>query len=100
MVHAPVALSAVALSTAAAYGWGSQTAYGPLLYVWVTLFVFYVFNRGAAFVYLALMAAGYALALALEDPAENPLDGLDRDRRRVCSAQASSWPWSATGSAR
>jgi diguanylate cyclase (GGDEF)-like protein/putative nucleotidyltransferase with HDIG domain len=71
----PVAVCAVALSTAAAYGWGSQTAYGPLLYVWVTLFVFYVFSRGAALVYLALMAAGYALALVLEDPAENPLDG-------------------------
>ncbi len=71
----PVALCAVALSTAAAYGWGSQSAYGPVLYVWVTLFVFYVFTRGAALVYLALMAAGYALALVLEDPAENPLDG-------------------------
>ena len=39
------------------------------------MFAFYVFSRGAALVHLALMAAGYALALVLEDPAENPLDG-------------------------
>jgi diguanylate cyclase (GGDEF)-like protein len=71
----PVAATATALSTAAAYGWGSGSAFGPLLYVWVAMFVFYVFSRGAAFVHLALMAAGYALALLLEDPAENPLDG-------------------------
>jgi diguanylate cyclase (GGDEF)-like protein/putative nucleotidyltransferase with HDIG domain len=63
------------VSSAAAYGWGSETAYGPLLYVWVTMFAFYVFNRGAALVHLALMAAAYAAVLVLEDPAENPLDG-------------------------
>jgi diguanylate cyclase (GGDEF)-like protein/putative nucleotidyltransferase with HDIG domain len=71
----PVAVTATVLSTAAAYGWGSGSAYGPLLLVWATMFAFYVFKRSAAFVYLALMAVGYAVALVLEDPAENPLDG-------------------------
>ncbi len=71
----PVALLATALATAAAYGWGSGSAYGPLLYVWVAMFVFYVFSRAAAFVHLGLMAAALAVVLALEDPAENPLDG-------------------------
>jgi len=71
----PVALTASVLSTTAAYGWGSESAYGPLLLVWATMFAFYVFERGAAFVYLALMAVGYAGALVLEDPAANPLDG-------------------------
>jgi diguanylate cyclase (GGDEF)-like protein len=71
----PIGVIGTAVSTAAAYGWGSGTAYGPLLYVWVTMFAFYVFTRGVALVHLALMAAAYALALALEDPAENPLDG-------------------------
>jgi diguanylate cyclase (GGDEF)-like protein len=71
----PVAAVGTALSSAAAYGWGTESAYGPLPYVWVTLFAFYFFGRGAALVHLALMAAGYALALDLEDPAENPLDG-------------------------
>jgi diguanylate cyclase (GGDEF)-like protein len=70
-----VALLGTALSTAAAYGWGSESAYGPLPYVWVTLFVFYFFSRPAALVHLAIMAAGYALALVEESPSENPLDG-------------------------
>ena len=71
----PIGVLGTAVSTAAAYGWGSASAYGPLLYVWVTVFAFYVFARGPALVHLALMAAGYALALVLENPVENPLDG-------------------------
>ena len=71
----PIGVLGTAIATAAAYGWGTSSAYGPLLYVWVAIFAFYVFTRGAALVHLALMAAAYALALALEDPAENPLDG-------------------------
>jgi diguanylate cyclase (GGDEF)-like protein len=70
-----VALLGTALSTSAAYGWGTESAYGPLPYVWVTLFVFYFFTRSAALVHLAIMAAGYALALVEESPSENPLDG-------------------------
>jgi two-component system, cell cycle response regulator len=71
----PIGVVATAISTGAAYGWGSGSAFGPLLYVWVTMFAFYVFTRGAALVHLALMAVAYAIALTLEDPAENPLDG-------------------------
>ena len=71
----PVALTAIAISSAAAYGWGSESAYGPLLYVWVALFAFYVFDRPAALVYLVLMAAAFGLVLVLEDPAESALDG-------------------------
>jgi diguanylate cyclase (GGDEF)-like protein len=70
-----VAVFGTALSSTAAYGWGSESAYGPLPYVWVTLFVFYFFSRSAALVHLALMAAGYALALVEESPPESPLDG-------------------------
>jgi diguanylate cyclase (GGDEF)-like protein/putative nucleotidyltransferase with HDIG domain len=70
-----VALLGTALSTTAAYGWGAESAYGPLPYVWVTLFVFYFFSRSAALVHFALIAAAYALALVVESPAENPLDG-------------------------
>src|SRR5215218_4217717 len=43
-----VALLDTALFTAAAYGWGSMSSYGPLPYVWVTGFVFYFFSRSAA----------------------------------------------------
>jgi diguanylate cyclase (GGDEF)-like protein len=70
-----VALLDTALFTAAAYGWGSMSSYGPLPYVWVTGFVFYFFSRPAALVHLSIIAAGYALALAQESPPENPLDG-------------------------
>jgi diguanylate cyclase (GGDEF)-like protein/putative nucleotidyltransferase with HDIG domain len=71
----PIVFLGTAISTAAAYGWGSESAYGPLPFVWVTLLAFYFFGRAAALVHLALMAAGYALALGLEDPSESPLDG-------------------------
>jgi diguanylate cyclase (GGDEF)-like protein len=71
----PVVAAGTAIATAAAYGWGTESAYGPLPYVWVTLFAFYFFTRGAALVHLALIAAAYALALVLENPVENPLDG-------------------------
>ena len=70
----PIGVIGTAVSTAAAYGWGTESAYGPLLYVWVTMFAFYVFSRGTALLHLALMAAAYGLALILEDPAESPLD--------------------------
>jgi diguanylate cyclase (GGDEF)-like protein len=70
-----VALLGTVLSTTAAYGWGSESAFGPLPYVWVTLFVFYFFSRPVALVHVAIMAAGYALALVQESPPENPLDG-------------------------
>ena len=71
----PIVAVGTAISTAAAYGWGTESAYGPMPYVWITLFAFYFFSRGAALVHLALIAAAYALALVLEDPVENPLDG-------------------------
>ena len=70
-----VAVLDTALFTAAAYGWGSMSVYGPLPYVWVTGFVFYFFTRSAALVHLAIIAAAYAVALVQESPAENPLDG-------------------------
>jgi diguanylate cyclase (GGDEF)-like protein len=71
----PLAVLGTALSTTAAYGWGSESAYGPLTYVWVTLFVFYFFSQPAALAHLAIMAAAYALALVEESPPESPLDG-------------------------
>jgi diguanylate cyclase (GGDEF)-like protein len=71
----PIVVLGTAIATAATYGWGTAAAYGPLAYIWVTLFAFYFFTRGAALVHLALIAAAYAFALVLEDPVENPLDG-------------------------
>lgn len=70
-----VALIGAALATATAYGWGSMSAYGPLPYVWVTLFVFYFFSRSAALVHLTIMVAAYAGVLVQDSPPDNPLDG-------------------------
>jgi diguanylate cyclase (GGDEF)-like protein len=72
--HLAVVLG-TALATSAAYGWGTESAYGPLPYVWVTLFAFHFFARGPALFHLALIATAYAFALVLEEPDENPLDG-------------------------
>ena len=95
----PIVLLGTAVSTAAAYGWGTESAYGPLAYAWVPLFAFYFFSRGAALVHLALVAAAYALALVLEDP------GRTRSTGGWPPWPRSSWPacscrWSATTSPR
>src|SRR3954454_21978062 len=39
----PSVLLGTAVSTAAAYGWGTQSAYRPLAFAWVPLFVSYFF---------------------------------------------------------
>src|SRR3954452_13454145 len=44
----PVRAVGTVIATAAAYGWGTESAYGPMPYVWITLFAFYFFSRGAA----------------------------------------------------
>jgi diguanylate cyclase (GGDEF)-like protein len=75
VAYHPLMVLGTAIATAATYGWGTESAYGPLPYVWVTVFAFYFFTRGSALVHLALMAIAYAIALVLEDPVENPLDG-------------------------
>ena len=70
-----VALLGTALFTAAAYGWGSRARTGRCRTCGSRGFVFYFFTRSAALVHLAIIAAAYAVALVLESPAENPLDG-------------------------
>jgi diguanylate cyclase (GGDEF)-like protein len=64
-----------AVASVAAYAWGSASAYQPLPYVWITLFAFYFFTLRAALLHLALIGAGYAIALAAESPPGDPLDG-------------------------
>src|SRR5687768_15978889 len=64
-----------ATASVAAYAWGSESSYGPLPYLWVTLFAFYFFSLEVALVHTALVAAGYAIALVVESPPGNHLDG-------------------------
>ena len=72
--HVAAALGG-ALASVAVYAWGTKSAYAPLPYVWVTLGVFYFFPLRAALVHLALIAAGYAAALAAESPTGSVVDG-------------------------
>src|SRR3954454_23259060 len=68
-------LAGTALATAAVYAWGTESSYAPLPYLWIALFAFYFFPLRAALAHTVLIAAGYALALGLEDPAKTPVDG-------------------------
>jgi diguanylate cyclase (GGDEF)-like protein/putative nucleotidyltransferase with HDIG domain len=72
--HVVVAAGSMAASLGV-YAWGHASSYGPLPYVWVTLFAFYFFRLSAAVVHLVLAMTGYGLALALESPPGNHLDG-------------------------
>jgi diguanylate cyclase (GGDEF)-like protein len=72
--HLSAVLGAVLLS-AAVYAWGTESAYAPLPYLWLALGVFYYFSLPLALAHLALIAAGYAGALALESPPGNLIDG-------------------------
>jgi diguanylate cyclase (GGDEF)-like protein len=63
------------VASLAAYAWGSASAYEPLPYLWITLFVFYFFSLPAALIHVALIGAGYAIALAAESPPGDPVDG-------------------------
>ena len=70
-----VALLGTALASAAVYAWGTGHAYPPLPFLWVTIFVFYFFRLRPALVHMALIAAGYAIVLSLEDTGRTQVDG-------------------------
>jgi diguanylate cyclase (GGDEF)-like protein len=71
--HLGAAAGTVAASLAV-YAWGTDSAYGPMPYVWVLLFAFYFFSLPAALGQLALVGLGYAIALAADDSAGDHLD--------------------------
>lgn len=64
--HAGV-VSASLAATLAIYGWGEHSPYGPLPYLWVTLYAFYFFSRSAALVHIAVLAAMFGVELGLRD---------------------------------
>ncbi len=72
--HVMVAGGTVVASLAA-YAWGSASSYEPLPYMWITLFAFYFFSLRAALIHMALVGAGFAVALAAESPPGHALDG-------------------------
>ena len=59
--------AATALATLAIYAWGPQTAYGPLLYLWIAFFAFYFFSFTAGLAHLGLIGVAFAVQLDAQD---------------------------------
>jgi len=64
--HAGVVV-ATALATVAIYCWGEHAPYGPLPYLWVTIYAFYFFTLPAALVHMAVLGAMFGVELGLRD---------------------------------
>jgi diguanylate cyclase (GGDEF)-like protein/putative nucleotidyltransferase with HDIG domain len=58
---------ATALATLAIYGWGDLAPYGPLPYLWVTIYAFYFFSLPAALVHMAVLGAMFGIELGTRD---------------------------------
>ena len=64
--HALAAVGTL-LASAGTYAWGTESAYGPLAYLWVAGYVFYFFPLGVALVHMASIAVAFGAVLAVED---------------------------------
>jgi PAS domain S-box-containing protein len=62
-----VLVSGTLIVSLANYYAGSSTLY-PLLYTWAVLYAFYFFRLPEAFAHMAIVAASYAVVLAIQDP--------------------------------
>lgn len=60
-------VAATAIATLAIHSWGDQGPYGPLPYLWVTIYVFYFFSLPVALVHMALLGAMFGVDLGLRD---------------------------------
>ena len=90
-------------ASAAIYAWGVESLYGPLPYLWVTVYVFYFFPLPLALVHLASIAAAFAAVIAVEDPDYTPVASWvatvghparrrRADRRGAHADAPASWP--------
>jgi diguanylate cyclase (GGDEF)-like protein len=70
-----VAVGATLLAAAANLAWGPASVYSPLPYLWVVIYVCWFFRPAAAAAHVALVAASYAAALALEGVDESAIGG-------------------------
>ena len=71
--HAGV-VCASALATLGIYAWGDHAPYGPLPYLWVTIFAYYFFSLPAALVHTAVIGAMFGVELGLRDLDWTPID--------------------------
>ncbi len=71
--HAGTVLATV-LATAAIYFWGDHAPYGPLPYLWITIYAFYFFALPAALVHMAVLGALFGIELGSRDLEWTPID--------------------------
>jgi diguanylate cyclase (GGDEF)-like protein/putative nucleotidyltransferase with HDIG domain len=71
----PLTVVGTALGTAAIYAWGGDMTYGPLPYLWVTIFAFYFFSLPAALIHMGVVAGAFAIELAARDLDFTPVAG-------------------------
>jgi diguanylate cyclase (GGDEF)-like protein/putative nucleotidyltransferase with HDIG domain len=64
---------ATATATVAIHAWGDFAPYGPLPYLWVTLYAFYFFSLPAALVHMAILGAMFGVELGLRDLGYTPV---------------------------
>ena len=69
--HALVAVGSV-IATAAIHYWGEGSLYGPMPYLWPTVYAFWFFPKRAALVHTALIGALFAAELLDQDPGYTP----------------------------
>lgn len=67
------ALWASIVATMAIHGWGAETSYGPLPYLWVTIYVFYFFSLNGALLHMAALGALFGIELGTRDVDHTPL---------------------------
>jgi diguanylate cyclase (GGDEF)-like protein/putative nucleotidyltransferase with HDIG domain len=71
--HAGV-VAATFLATLGIHSWGDHSPYGPLPYLWVTLYAFYFFSLPAALVHMGVLGAMFGIELGLRDLEWTPVD--------------------------
>jgi diguanylate cyclase (GGDEF)-like protein/putative nucleotidyltransferase with HDIG domain len=71
--HAGTVVATV-LATLSIYSWGDHSPYGPLPYLWVTIYAFYFFTTPAALVHMAVLGAMFGVELGLRDLGWTPVD--------------------------
>jgi diguanylate cyclase (GGDEF)-like protein len=67
-------VAATGLATLGIYGWGDHSPYGPLPYLWITIYAFYFFSTPAALVHMAVLGALFGVELGLRDLDWTPVD--------------------------
>lgn len=70
--HAGVVASTAA-ATLAVHGWGHHAPFGPLPYLWVTIYAFYFFSLPAALIHIGIVGLMFGIELGVSDFGYTPV---------------------------